>query len=84
MAVYDPETLELMQSIYREVMISDFDLGLSEREREYVAQEILRMVASGRCEHDEIVMTMRSWVERRGIIDRSFDNVDQSAKPQFR
>ena len=84
MAVYNPETLELMQSIYREVMISDFDLGLSEREREYVAQEILRLVASGRCERDEIVRTVRSWVERRGIMDRSLDDVDQSAKPHFR
>lgn len=83
MAVYNPETLELMQGIYREVMISDFDLGLSEREREYVAQEILRLVASGRCERDVIVMTMRSWLERRGIIDRSIDG-DQSAKTQFR
>jgi hypothetical protein len=83
-AVYNPEMLELMQSIYREVMISDFDLGLSEHEREHVAQEILRLVAYGRCERDEIVTTIRSWVERRGITGRPLDDVDQSAKPHYR
>lgn len=81
MAVYNPEALELVRGIYREVMLSEPALDLSDLARDKIAQEILRLVASGRCEREEILAVVLSQIERRNALDRFLPDHDQPSKP---
>lgn len=67
MAVYDPQALEKMRSIYRDVVsrLSAASSDLEEAAFEMIAQDILRMVIANNRSREEIIAAVCTHVDAK-------------------
>lgn len=67
MGVYDPDALDVMRSIYRDVLreLSKSSRPLTRRLRDEIAQEVLHMVRTGTSDGAEIVASICERIDDR-------------------
>jgi hypothetical protein len=73
MGVFDPDALDAMRDIYRDVLqeLSKLSMPLTDRLRDEIAQEVLHAVRSGDCDRAEIVASLCARATyRQGQVDR--------------